>query len=64
MADNPSISVVIPVFNEEESLQQLNSELFQVLEPFSNCEIIFIDDGSDDSSYSVLKKMVDMILIF
>ena len=60
MADNPSISVVIPVFNEEESLQQLYSELSQELEPFTIWEIIFVDDGSDDKSYSVLTKMADV----
>ena len=60
MADNPSISVVIPVFNEEESLQQLYSELSQELEPFAIWEIIFVDDGSDDKSYSVLTKMADV----
>jgi len=50
MADNPSISVVIPVFNEAESLERLYSELSQVLEPIENWEIIFVDDGSDDDS--------------
>jgi len=59
MIANPFISVVIPVYNEEESLQQLCSELFLVMESFSSWEIIFIDDGSTDSSYSVLKKIVD-----
>ena len=59
MADNPSISVVIPVFNEEESLEILYSELSQVMEPIANCEIIFVDDGSDDDSFPVLKKMIN-----
>ena len=58
MADNPSISIVIPVFNEEESLQQLYSELVQVLAIFDRWEIIFVDDGSSDSSYQVLKKTI------
>jgi len=59
MADNPSISVVIPVYNEEESLEILYSELSQVLEPIANWEIIIVDDGSDDDSFPVLKKMVN-----
>ena len=50
MADNPSISVVIPVFNEEESLERLYSELSHVLEPIAKWEIIFVDDGSSDAS--------------
>ena len=57
MADNPSISVVIPVYNEEESLERLYRELSQVLEPISNWEIIFVDDGSDDDSLNVMKTI-------
>lgn len=52
------LSVVIPVFNEEESLEELNSyieaSLSKLNKPF---EIIFIDDGSDDSSLQILKKI-------
>ena len=32
MANNPSISIDIPVYNEEESLKMLYSELIQVME--------------------------------
>ena len=59
MADNPSISVVVPVFNEEESLEILYRELSQVLEPIANWEIIFVDDGSDDDSLNVMKTIVE-----
>ena len=59
MADNPSISVVIPVFNEEKSLDRLFSELSQELESFENWEIIFVDDGSDDDSLNVMKTIVE-----
>ena len=59
MEDNLLISVVIPVFNEENSLEKLYSELFQVLAPFRSWEIIFVDDGSDDNSHKVLMKMAD-----
>ena len=52
------ISVVIPVFNEKESLATLHGELVHVLktlnEPF---EIIFVDDGSKDGSLAELKKL-------
>ena len=59
MADNPSISVVIPVFNEEESLERLYSELSQVLEPIANWEIIFVDDGSDDNSNKIIRDLAE-----
>lgn len=49
------ISVVIPVYNEELSLHPLFNELYPVMKnmgrPF---EIIFINDGSKDNSFSIL----------
>ena len=52
------LSVVIPVFNENESLQPLLVELKQSLEglPYS-WEIIFVDDGSIDGSVDRLKDL-------
>jgi glycosyltransferase involved in cell wall biosynthesis len=54
----PDISVVIPVFNESENLEELHRELVAALEktgrPF---EIILIDDGSTDSSWAVLRSL-------
>ncbi|SVE26780.1 uncharacterized protein METZ01_LOCUS479634, partial [marine metagenome] len=40
-------------------MEILYSELSQVLEPIANWEIIIVDDGSDDDSFPVLKKMVN-----
>lgn len=52
------ISVVIPVFNEEESLPELAEWISRVmnLHGFSY-ELIFIDDGSNDNSWSVIEKL-------
>lgn len=55
MADSPEISIVIPVYNEEESLPQLFKELYPVMENLKRSfEIIFINDGSRDKSFSLL----------
>lgn len=52
-----SISVVIPLFNEEESLPGLYAQLKSVLERLNKqYEIIFVDDGSRDGSFSVLES--------
>ena len=49
-------SVIIPLYNEGENLRPLYNRIAQVLNCLpGNYEIIFIDDGSTDSSYSILK---------
>ena len=53
------VSVVIPVYNEEKSLGALKENLDRVLGTISNpYEIIFVDDGSRDGSYQLLKEFV------
>ena len=52
----PELSVVIPVFNEEQSLEPLHTEIVQALTDF-NYEVIFIDDGSSDNSFTVLTEI-------
>tara|TARA_R110002073_G_scaffold8207_5_gene45859 strand:+ start:70725 stop:71681 length:957 start_codon:yes stop_codon:yes gene_type:complete len=53
-----NISVVIPLLNEEESLQELYDWIASVMQ--SNqflYEVIFIDDGSTDGSWNVIEKI-------
>ena len=52
------ISIVIPLFNEEESLHPLVNEIKKALNPINlNYEIIFVDDGSTDNSLRKLKEI-------
>ncbi len=50
------ISFVIPVLNEEDSLKILYKEILENIESHSY-EIIFIDDGSTDKSYEIIKEI-------
>jgi glycosyltransferase involved in cell wall biosynthesis len=54
------ISVVIPLFNEQESLEELYTELTSVAHAGSHTfEMIFVDDGSSDDSWSIIKSICD-----
>jgi glycosyltransferase involved in cell wall biosynthesis len=56
------ISIVAPVYNEEENLPILVSQLVDVLTPLGKSyEMIFVDDASTDRSRSVLKEMVSRV---
>lgn len=53
------LSIIVPVYNEKESLSFLREELSSTLSRLNlNYEIIFIDDGSNDGSGEVLKELV------
>lgn len=54
------ISVVVPVYNEEESLEAFYERLKPVISQLSpKHEIIFVDDGSRDKSLFILKKLLE-----
>ena len=53
------ISVVIPVFNEEESINELHNQLLKALSYCKDYEIIFIDDGSYDDSFKNIVSLAD-----
>lgn len=51
-----TISIVIPVMNEEDNLRELYEKLSRVLSEWHDrYELIFVDDGSDDHSFEILK---------
>ena len=51
-------SLVIPVYSEEESLQPLVAWIDKVMQQFPKTyEIVFIDDGSNDTSWEVITQL-------
>lgn len=52
------LSIVIPLFNEEESLPELHTWIKTVLEKNNfSYEVIFIDDGSKDNSWKIIEEL-------
>ena len=57
-SDRPTLSIVIPVFNEEENIPILADEIRRALEPQGIVyEVIAVDDGSTDGSWSRLEAV-------
>jgi len=55
----PTISIIIPLFNEADSLYELYKELTAVLKNMpESYECIFVDDGSSDHGFEILKALV------
>ena len=58
MANKIDISVVVPLYNEEESLPELTNWIKQVMDANGfSYEIIFVDDGSNDKSWEVIESI-------
>jgi glycosyltransferase involved in cell wall biosynthesis len=56
MSTDPTLSVVIPVYNERESLGELIASIHAAVEPVSGgYEIVFVDDGSTDGTFEALR---------
>ena len=52
------ISVIVPLYNEEESLRELHAWIQRVMtEHKFSYEIIFVNDGSTDSSWKVIEEL-------
>jgi len=54
---NPDVSVVIPVYNEEDGLPLLFERLYPALDALRRSyEVVFVDDGSSDRSVALLRE--------
>ena len=54
------LSVVIPLYNESESIEELNTWVTNTLNNRSiSFEIIYVNDGSSDGSWDIIKRLAD-----
>jgi len=55
------VSIVVPIFNEHESIPHLEKWIREVMEANKfRYEIIMVDDGSDDGSWKVIESLVEL----
>ncbi len=60
MTETPDISIIVPVYDEEESIRELSEWIDKVnRENNLSYEIIFIDDGSKDTSWQVIESLIN-----
>jgi len=58
MNSNVALSIVVPIYNEEESLPFLVNQLLEVLQPMEETfELVLVNDGSSDDSAEVIRKL-------
>ena len=58
MESRPSVSVVVPLYNEEGNAEKLHQEIVQTLEAhYREYEIIFVNDGSTDRTDEICRKL-------
>jgi glycosyltransferase involved in cell wall biosynthesis len=59
--EHPDVSIVVPLYNEVESLPHLKPAIDSVLEREDiSAQLIFVDDGSQDGSYDLLQQFMDV----
>lgn len=61
--NNRKLTIVIPVYNEEESLRPLYAEIMKHIPSLGNLidsyELLFVDDGSQDASVQVVRELAE-----
>jgi len=53
----PDVSVVVPLLNEQDNIEPLYEQITETLDNKYKYEIVFVDDGSTDSSFNILSRL-------
>ncbi len=66
MNKNTLLSLVVPVYNESQSIEVFYRRATKTVRELDSCcyEIVFVDDGSHDDSYSKLVDLANSAKIF
>lgn len=56
---HPRISIVVPAYNESESLPELTERIATALEGKEEYELIYVDDGSTDDTWKVVEELAE-----
>lgn len=61
MSNAPTLSICVPVYNEEENLPLLHAAIAKVLDAHNiDGELLLVDDGSKDNSWAQIQKLVEL----
>ena len=52
------LSIIVPIFNEEDSIKKLFNQIFNVVEGKYSWELLFINDGSTDNSKKIILDLI------
>jgi dolichol-phosphate mannosyltransferase len=56
-AGAPRLSLIVPIYNEEATIDELRARLLPVLEPIGSFEVVLVNDGSKDRSAAMLDAL-------
>lgn len=59
MTDFPSVTIIVPIFNEEKTVAKTVKSLLQLNYPKDKLSIMVVDDGSKDNSWQVIQEFKD-----
>ncbi len=63
MSDLPNVSVIVPVYNAQETIRECIDSLLQLNYPKANLELIFVNNGSTDGTPAILEQYSNDIQI-